>query len=117
VAYASSGAVHLGNDIRENPYGVLKLRDEHALRDATGARCCIVRVYNVAGPHVTKPHGFALTDLILQAASRPRLEVRAARPVIRSFVDVDDLAAFMTAAAGEDLLLETAGAEEIEVGA
>lgn len=116
VAYASSGAVHLGDDLRANPYGVLKRLDEHVLRDATDGRCCVVRVYNVAGPHVTKPRGFALTDLILQAQSQPRLAITAARPVVRSFVDVDDLAALMVAAAGEDLLLETAGAEEVEVG-
>lgn len=115
--YASSGAVHHGRGLAENPYGVAKRIDEHAFRDATERRCSIARIYNVAGPHVVKAGGFALTDLTRQSLrGGPELVVHAPRRVVRSFVDVEDLAAFAIATAGEDLLTETAGAEEIEVG-
>ena len=84
---------------------------------ATGGRCSIARVYNVAGPHVTKPTAFAVTDLTTQRlAGHPVLRVGAPRRVVRSFVDVEDLAAYAFASAGEDRLVETAGAEEVEVG-
>lgn len=117
VAYASSGAVHLPGGLATNPYGVLKRLDEHALRDATGGRCFVARVFNVAGPWATKPTAFALTDLITQAQSgAASLRVRAPRPVVRSYVDAEDLAALMIAAAGTGAVVETAGDEEIEVG-
>jgi nucleoside-diphosphate-sugar epimerase len=125
VAYASSGAVYepggaLATDLDANPYGTLKHLDELALRQAVadrGRSCAIARVFNVAGPHIVKPRGFALSDLILQARDQDALEIRAPHPVLRSYVDVDDLAALLLALldAGEDAVFDTAGAEEVEV--
>lgn len=116
--YASSGAVHHGGSLTANPYGVAKRLDEHLFRDLTAGRCSVARVYNVAGPHVTKPRAFAVTDLTRQSLDDPpRLRVAAQRRVVRSFVDVEDLAAYAVASAGQDRLVETAGSEEIEVGA
>lgn len=126
VAYASSGAVYdadrtLATDLDANPYGTLKHLDELALRQAAadaGRSAAVARVFNVAGPHIVKPRGFALSDLVLQARERDELEIRARHPVLRSYVDVDDLARLLLALvdAGEEALFDTAGEEEIEVG-
>jgi nucleoside-diphosphate-sugar epimerase len=130
VVYASSGAVHglegrLAVDLAGNAYGTLKHLDELALRRAAGdhgSRSLVLRVFNVAGPWLAKSNAFALSDLILQAAAGGPLIVRATRPVLRSYVDVADLASMAIAAAlkldlRQDLVLDTAGAEVIEVGA
>jgi nucleoside-diphosphate-sugar epimerase len=125
VAYASSGAVYqpdrsLATDLAANPYGTLKHLDELALRQAAadrGRSCAVARVFNVAGPHIVKPRGFALSDLVLQARDQDAIEIRARHPVLRSYVDVDDLAALLLALldAGQDTVFDTAGDEEIEV--
>ncbi len=129
VAYGSSGAASQALlaplDLGGNPYGALKVLDERVLRQASqdvGARSLVLRVFNVAGPWMTKPDAFAIGDLIGQASAASVTRIRAERPVIRSFVDVEDIAAIMIAAAltdtiGPDVVVDTAGVEEIEVGA
>ncbi len=124
LLHASSGAAAAAaGELRSDPYGVLKLLDEHTLRDMArdvGARCVTLRVYNVAGPWMVKG-GFALSDLIAQAASGGPIKIHARHPVRRSYVDVEDLASIavgLTSAGGldPDVRLETAGDEVIEVG-
>lgn len=116
VFYASSGAAASVGPLRQDPYGGLKRIDEHLLRDASAGRCAIARVYNVAGPHVTKPDIFLLTDLVVQALAGGDLVLTSQRPVIRSYVDVEDVAAWAIAMAGEDVCVSTAGDVEVEAG-
>jgi nucleoside-diphosphate-sugar epimerase len=123
ILHASSGAAaSAGHDLAADPYGVLKRLDEHTLRDAArdaGARCVTLRVYNVAGPWIVKS-GFAIRDLIEQVASGGTVRIHAGHRVLRSYVDVEDLAELavaLTVADGidDDLRLDTAG-EVVEVG-
>lgn len=123
VFHASSGAAaNAAGDLRADPYGVLKRLDEQTLRAAArdaGARCVTVRVYNVAGPWMTKP-GFALRDLIEQAASGGPIRIRARHAVYRSYVDVEDLAELAVALGSRqggdaDLQIDTAGGEVVEI--
>jgi UDP-glucuronate decarboxylase len=130
VVFASSGAVvnrgtgRLATDLTGDPYGTLKHLDELAFRRAAadaGARALVLRVYNVAGPWIRKPEAFALSDLVRQAQAGGPLVIRAKRPVLRSYVDVEDLARIavgwaLDPAAGDDLVVETAGDEVVEVG-
>jgi UDP-glucuronate decarboxylase len=129
VAYASSGAVYaaasasgLAFDVAENPYGALKRLDELTLRQAAadaGAAAVVARVFNVAGPWITKPRGFALSDLAWRARAGEPLRLQARHPVQRSYVDVEDLAALLVALcdARRDARFDTAGDEVVEVGA
>jgi len=130
VVYASSGAAvdratgQGVSDLEGNPYGTLKHLDEHAFRRAAadvGGRALVLRVYNVAGPWIRKPAAFVLSDLIGQARAGGPLVLRAQRPVVRSYVDVEDLAVVavgwaLDEGAGDDVVAETAGAEVVEVG-
>lgn len=130
VVYASSGAAvdratgRGASDLAGNPYGTLKHLDELAFRRAAadaGGRALVLRVYNVAGPWILKPEAFVLSDLIGQARAGGPLVLRAQRPVVRSYVDVEDLAAVAVGwavddGAGDDVVAETAGAEVVEVG-
>jgi nucleoside-diphosphate-sugar epimerase len=124
IVHASSGAAAGTPDsLAADPYGVLKRLDEFTLRDAAreaNARCVTVRVYNVAGPWIVKS-GFAIRDLIEQVASGEPVRVHAPHPVRRSYVDVEDLAEVAVALStvdgiDDDLRLDTAGDEIVEVG-
>ena len=129
VGYASSGAAAAarargGLDIAADPYGALKVMDELALRRATadaGGRSLVVRVFNVSGPWLTKPAAFALSDIIGQVHAGGPVRIRASHPVVRSYVDVEDLVSVMIAAAldrsgASDVQVDTAGDVQVEVG-
>ena len=129
VAYASSGAAAAALargaiDVAADPYGALKVMDELVLRRAAadvGARSLIVRVFNVSGPWLTKPEAFALSDIIRQVHAGGPLSIRASHPVVRSYVDVEDLVSVMIAtsldsALPADIRVDTAGEVEVEVG-
>ena len=117
LVYASSGAAHAADE----PYGIAKQHDEAAFREAcdrVGASCVIPRIFSISGPYMTKPTLYALGDLILQAQRDDRLRIRAAHPVIRSYVAAADLLALCLAAAAEptqDLVFDSGG-EIVEVG-
>ncbi len=124
----SSGAVYgadgaLECDLRANPYGALKHLDELAFAECcreAGTRLVVARVFNVSGPPMPRPEGYALGSLILQARAGRALEVRARRPVRRSFVAIADLvavalAALLDAEGPERVTFDTAGDEVVEV--
>jgi nucleoside-diphosphate-sugar epimerase len=124
----SSGAVYrredrgLQGDLAADPYGALKLEDEErfaGLGRALGIPVSVIRVFNLAGPHINKLADYALatilTDLLL---GRP-VTIRAARPVIRSYVHVGDvlnlaLAGLLAGDVAEPV--DTVGESEIEIG-
>ena len=129
LAYASSGAARATMDsgrldVSDDPYGTLKVIDELALRRAVqdaGGRSLVLRVFNVSGRWLTKPGAFALSDVIQQVHAGGPVIIRARHGVVRSYVDVEDLARVMIASALDmsgpaDEVVETAGGEEVEVG-
>jgi nucleoside-diphosphate-sugar epimerase len=122
VVYASSGAVHRdgAGDLRADPYGTLKRLDELTLRAAAhdaGAAAVVARVFNVAGPWLLK-RGFAIADLIDQVRDGGPVVLRAAHPVVRSYVDVEDLVTLLLALAdaGQDAAFDTEGEVAVEMG-
>jgi nucleoside-diphosphate-sugar epimerase len=122
VVYASSGAVHRegAGDLRADPYGTLKRLDELTLRAAAhdaGAAAIVARVFNVAGPWLLK-RGFAIANLIDQVRDGGPVVLRAAHPVVRSYVDVEDLVTLLLAlaGAGRDAAFDTEGEVAVEMG-
>lgn len=124
VVYASSGAVYRGDglafDVRADPYGALKRLDELTLRAAAqdvGAAAIVARVFNLAGPWLLK-RGFAIANLIEQVQAGGAVTIRAGHPVVRSYVDVEDLAALLLALAEarQDARFDTAGEVAVEMG-
>jgi nucleoside-diphosphate-sugar epimerase len=120
--FASSGAAHQPGTLDDNPYAALKRRDEGTFRDAMrglGGRFVVARVFNVAGPWMAEPKGFALASMIEQVQAGGPVRVLARHPVRRSYVDVEDVAALAVALADdgpEDVLFDTAGEVVVEVG-
>lgn len=104
-------------------YGQLKLADE-ARADAwareTGGAAAICRVFNLSGPYINKQSSYALASFINDALAGRPIEVRANRPVYRSYVAIRDLMsivlAFMTAGEGGCARFDTAGQQMYEMG-
>lgn len=126
----SSGAVYtadgaLETDLARNPYGVLKLEDETAftaLARERGARALIARVFNLSGPYIRKPEHLVLSMILGALLRSEPVRLKATQPVYRSYVFIGDLLAaalgHLTATDGPDIVsLDTAGEQEIEVGA
>lgn len=129
LGYASSGAARAAMDagrldVCDDPYGTLKVLDELALRRAmqdAGGRSLVLRVFNASGRWLAKPGAFALSDIIQQVHAGGPVIIKARHGVVRSYVDVEDLARAMIASALDitgpvDEVIETAGQEEVEVG-
>jgi nucleoside-diphosphate-sugar epimerase len=124
----SSGAVYrkdgtLDDDIANNPYGVLKLRDEAhfaQLGAQRGIPLTIMRVFNLAGPYINKVNTYALSSIILDVLRGGPVTLRASHPVIRSYVsifDVIDLALCMLSGREQSMAkpFDTAGEREVEL--
>ena len=128
LIYLSSGAatsVERGVQVAERTqvYGQAKLDDEAAYAEAmarTGGRLCIVRAFALSGPYMTKPEAYALGSMIMQAEATGCIEVRATRPVRRSYMAIDDMLRIAMHVVGElesgdSATFETAG-EIVEMG-
>jgi nucleoside-diphosphate-sugar epimerase len=115
VFFASSGAAAFaGASGRSEPYAEQKARDEALLREVSGARCAVARIFSVGGPYVMKSAVFLLTDLISQALYDPEIKLVSSRLVYRSYADVEDIAEWALRQAGSDLMVPTAGDKVIE---
>jgi len=129
LAVVSSGAVYAGGDLSTNPYGVLKARDEATfleLQAPTGdgavrPRVVVPRLFNLAGPFLTKPDDLVLGSIIRDIAAGGPIRLRSTHPVVRSYVHVGDLVELLLATMLGDGPLptapfDTAGEREVEVG-
>jgi UDP-glucuronate decarboxylase len=123
----SSGAVYrpgrvLETDIAINPYGAMKVRDEErfaALAARLGVPICAIRVFNLAGPFINKRGSYALSSIIDAIHAGGPIHLRAAKPVIRSYVHVADVLNLAVAGllgGGTGAPFDTAGEVEIEIG-
>jgi UDP-glucuronate decarboxylase len=98
VFLPSSGAVYLvdqpGAEPSKQVYGRLKLEDEAcfgAWAERAGKRAVIARVFNLSGPYINKQSSYALACFIADALADRPIEIKAARPVLRSYVAISEL--------------------------
>jgi len=84
----SSGAVVTEPD---SPYGGLKSAEERLFRASAGPSqgVMIGRVFSLSGPFVRRPHAYAFSDFILQAAEGT-VHINADQPVFRRYTDAAD---------------------------
>ena len=79
-------------DIDNDPYGFLKFEAENAVAEAFskgGIDYSIIRAWSLSGALVTKIHGFAFSEFIVQAING-RVEVQADRKVYRRFCLIEE---------------------------
>ena len=125
----SSGAVYrtdrtIDDDLDANPYGVLKARDERRfleLAKKLQCRAVVSRVFNLAGPFINRFSTYALASILLDIGKGGPIHLRADRPVVRSYVHVEDVINLAFALMLDDRPppnspFDTAGAFSIEIG-
>lgn len=128
MVYLSSGAatqVEAGVPVapRTAMYGRAKVDDEReftAQVTRNGGRLCVVRAYALSGPYMTKPETYALGNMVLQGLRHRTVEVKAARPVRRSYMVIEDMLRVAISAVdalpqASHVTFETAG-EVVEMG-
>jgi len=118
----SSGAAQ-GAGLATNPYGALKAEDEARfghLADTLGVPKTIIRIFNLAGPHINNMAGYALASIILDCLAGRPIHLRAAHPVWRSYAHIGDLLNIALAnllARRDPGMFDTAGTAALEIGA
>ena len=128
VFVASSGAAYMANDAgaeaSKRLYGRLKLEDESLFADwaaVRGAKASIARIFNVSGPYINKRSSYALSSFIAGALAGGPIEIKARRPVIRSYVAISELisVAFgaLTAPHCDSTPFDTVGDRSLEMAA
>ncbi len=91
LTVSSGAAVASTDDVAANPYGALKKHEEDlTLELISESRAMVVaRAWSISGPDVQKPHNYAFSDMILQAAAGHIL-VSSEQPTFRRYVSVRD---------------------------
>ncbi len=114
VFAASSGAAA----VHDEPYADAKRQQEQRFL-STGVPVLAGRLYNLAGPHINKLHGYALSSCIVQARDTGRIVLAADHPVYRSYAHVEDVLSLVLAAlqtgVGRDAPFDLAGDQVVEL--
>lgn len=115
----SSGAV-----THTNPYGIMKARDEYRflkLAEIIGMRLVLGRIFNLSGPFINKINEYAMAAILSDIIAGRTVDIRAAHPVIRSYVHVRDVInlafSLLLVEEGAPGIFDFSGEEEIEIGA
>lgn len=103
----SSGAVYKGpnyekfdDNLELNPYGILKQREENALREAAekkGANLVINRLFGLAGKNIQNTKPYALAEFIKCALENEPIRINATHLVYRRYTYDFDLTSLMLA--------------------
>lgn len=82
-----------GRDLVADPYGVLKWEEEQMLSSLLPASL-VLRLYALSGQFIREPSRFALGDFLLKAMHKESIRLDSANPVLRSYANAGDIAAF-----------------------
>jgi len=126
VFLPSSGAVYMTDRLEAQAsmrlYGRLKLEDEAAFAEWSQGRhkrAVIARVFNLSGPYINKQSSYALACFIADALAGRPIEIRATRPVLRSYVAISELMSVVFGALTDGeagpVLFDTAGDDVYEM--
>jgi nucleoside-diphosphate-sugar epimerase len=126
VFVPSSGAVYMVDrpDAQDSMrlYGRLKLEDEAIFSgwsQERHRRAVIARVFNLSGPYINKQSSYALACFIADALAGRPIEIRATRPVLRSYVAISELMSVVFGALTDGgtgpTLFDTAGDDVLEM--
>ena len=122
----SSGAVYMVDraDAQASMrlYGRLKREYEAAFAERSKPRhkrAVIARVFNLSGPYINKQSSYALACFIADALAGRPIEIRATRPVLRSYVAISELMSVVFGALTDGeagpVLFDTAGDDIYEM--
>ena len=112
----SSGVTEIERE-QGKPYTVAKKNDEIIFRKAAESydnQTSMFRIWSITGGLVTKKHGFAFSDLILQA-KKGQMQVNASSSVMRRYCLVDEVIALGFTKFAERFRIVDTGGELIEI--
>lgn len=125
----SSGAVYdyvdasRGRDSSSVIYGKLKKDDEDRFGDLAerkGFSLVVPRLFNLSGPYINKTEKYILGSILMDIVCKRPINVRARRPVFRSYIGVGDLVGLCMRLAVKGArcveIFDTSGDRVIEVG-
>jgi UDP-glucuronate decarboxylase len=126
VFVPSSGAVYMadqaGAERSKQLYGSLKRDEERrfaAWGESRGSNVVIARVFNLSGPYINKQTSYALACFIADALAGQPITIRAAKPVLRSYVAVCELMSIvlgaLTGPVQGPILFDTVGDDVYEM--
>lgn len=78
------------NNIKEDPYGFLKLREEEVFKKTGNS--LILRIYGLTGEFIRDPNIFAFGNFLLSAKNNKSIIIKSKVEVIRSYVYGADVA-------------------------
>ena len=78
------------NNIKEDPYGFLKLREEEVFKKTGNS--LILRIYGLTGDFIRDPNIFAFGNFLLSAKNNKSIIIKSKVEVIRSYVYGADVA-------------------------
>ena len=91
----SSGAASMHKDfattktLETDPYGALKRDEELLFSDYIDTQ--IMRIYALSGRYFRNPDKFAMSNLLLQAKSKSKINLFSDRTIIRGYINAKDL--------------------------
>lgn len=95
ILMSSGAASHIKTDIdfnqqlRSDPYGALKLREEQQLPKLAPTQ--ILRLYALTGQFIRDPQSFAVGDFLLKALNHESIHLKTQTPVIRGYGHAGDI--------------------------
>lgn len=104
----SSGA-SLEKPPRLDWYGETKLRFEQKFLDQARTTDRLLRIWSTSGSYCSKPRSFALTDFIVQAATRSAIKVSSDSPVFRRYAPIEETILWGLATSHPDPILDSGG--------
>ena len=124
IFIASSGAAASTNpDPAMQFYGSLKREQEQRFAgwaDRNHRRAVIARLFNLSGPYINKQSSYALSAFIRDALAGGPIQIRAAQPVVRSYVAIRELMSLVIALlfdGGDDITRLDSGGAPMEMQA
>lgn len=124
IFIASSGAAASTNPAHAMQlYGDLKREQEErfaAWAIRAHRRAVIVRLFNLSGPYINKQSSYALSAFIGDALEGGPIQIRAAQPVVRSYVAIRELMSLVFALqldGGDDITRFDSGGAPMEMQA
>ena len=128
VALVSSGAIFSKStdyiaielDLLSNPYGFLKLEEEHKIREAAadvGANLAIGRLWGATGRDLKPSPKYAISDFIQSAITKKKITIHSKNLVFRRFCDASEfMSVLVNCATKEHFRVFNSGGPLVELG-
>lgn len=107
LGFSSGAALDLPPNL--DWYGDSKRRFEENFRNAARPGDRLLRIWSTSGSFCPKPKSFALTEFLMQAATKGSIEVRSESPVFRRYAPIEETIFWGLMSSDTDHILDSGG--------